>query len=63
MGRKSIKDNKSIYQEYREEAGLSRAKASESMLLSESTLEKIESRKQKANPDDIVLMADAYKKP
>ena len=63
MGRKSTKENKSIYQEYREENGLTRAKAAEIMSFSESSLEKIESGKQLANPDDIVLMADAYRKP
>ena len=28
MGRKSVKENKNIYQQYREEAGLTREKAS-----------------------------------
>ncbi len=63
MGRKSIRDNKSIYQMYREEAGLTRATAAETMNFSESSLEKIESGKQLAYPDSIVLMADAYNKP
>lgn len=63
MGRKSTKENKSIYQIAREEDGLSRAQASEAMPgLSESQIEKIESGKMVPRPEDILLMADAYKR-
>ena len=63
MGRKSTIENPSVYLKSREEAGMTRAQASEVMHFSESSLEKIERGTQRANPDDIVLMADAYRKP
>ena len=43
MGRKSIKTDKNIYFRSREEAGLTRAEASEAMVyVSESRIDKIE---------------------
>ncbi len=64
MGRKSIKENKSIYFTAREEAGLTRAEASERMTAtSESRLEKLETGKVTMYPDDVVDMANAYKRP
>ncbi len=64
MGRKSSKKNKNIYLESRESAGLTRAEASEMMsFVTEGRIEKIESEKSKPHPDEIVAMADAYKKP
>ena len=63
MGRKSSMENPSIYLKSREEANMTRAQASEAMSISESSLEKIERGTQRANPDDVVLMAKAYKKP
>ena len=64
MGRTSTKENKSIYQTAREEAGLTRAQASEALkFISESSLEKIESGKTSAKPEDVMAMARAYKKP
>lgn len=64
MGRKSIKDDKNIYFESREEAGLTRAQASELMCtMSESRLEKLETGKAAIYPEDVVDMAAAYKKP
>ena len=64
MGKKSSIENKNIYLQSREDAELTRAEASELMeYVSESRIEKIESEKTTANPEDIVAMAKAYKKP
>ena len=64
MGRKSIKENKNEYQLAREAAGLTRAQAAELMeYVSESRIEKIEREKSAPHPDEIIVMADAYKKP
>ena len=64
MGKKSIKENKNIFFESREEAGLTRAQASEIIgTISESRLEKMETGKTAIYPEDVVDMARAYKKP
>ena len=64
MGKRSIKENKNIYFTSREDAGLTRAQASELIgTISESRLEKIETDKTPVQPEDIVDMALAYKKP
>lgn len=64
MGRKSIKENKNIYQLSREEAGFTREAASEKMeIISDDRIEKIESRKSLPHADEILLLADCYKKP
>ncbi len=64
MGRKSTKQNKNVFQEAREELGLTRAQASELLQgLSESQIEKIESGKTIPDPGDVMLMAEGYKKP
>lgn len=64
MGRKSIKKNKNIYFTSREEAGLTRAEASEAMgYVSESRIDKIENDRTTVQPTDVVAMAKAYKKP
>ena len=64
MGRKSVKEKKSIYQQIREDLGLTRAQASERMGgLSESQIEKIENDKTRPQPEDVMLMAQAYKRP
>ena len=64
MGKRSIKENKNIYFETREEAGLTRAQASELIgTISESRLEKMETDKTAIYPEDVVDMAVAYKKP
>ena len=59
----SKRENKTAYQLRREKLEWSRAKASEETFISESRLEKIESGKTLATPEDIVAMADAYKAP
>ena len=64
MGKRSTKENKNIYQIYREEAELTREKASEKMeYISADRIEKIESEKSYPHPDEILVMADCYKKP
>ena len=64
MGKKSIKENKNIYFASREDAGLTRAQASERIgYISESRIEKIENEKAAVQPEDVVAMAAAYKRP
>lgn len=64
MGRRSVKENKNIYFTSREEAGLTRAEASELMgYISESRIDKIENERTRVQPDDVIAMSKAYKKP
>lgn len=65
MGKKSTKENKNIYFQSRENADLTRAQASEQMhgCISESKIEKIENGTTPPQPEDVVLMAEAYKNP
>lgn len=64
MGRKSTKENKNIYQLSREDVGLTRDAAAEALgFISADRIEKIESEKSMAHPDEILAMADCYKKP
>ena len=64
MGKRSTKENKNIYWLSREEAGLTRAEASEAMgIVSESRIEKYESEKSPVQPDEVLAMEQAYKKP
>lgn len=64
MGRKSIKENKNIYQLSREAVNLTREKASmELQFISADRIEKIESEKSYPHPDEIMAMAKCYKNP
>ena len=64
MGKKSVKEDKSIYQLAREEADMTRAEASEAMdFVSESRIEKYESGRSPVQPEEVLAMARAYKKP
>ncbi len=64
MSRTSTKEDKSIYQIARENAGMTRAEASEALeFISESSIEKIENGKTMAKPEDVIAMAKAYKCP
>ena len=59
MGKQSTRENKTIYQQYREEQGLTREKASQEMTgVSASRIEKIEYELQEPTPYDIIQMAD-----
>lgn len=64
MGKQSTRENKTIYQLFRENASLTRSEASEKMTaVSESKIEKFEYELQDPTPYDIIQMADAYKRP
>ncbi|MCR4798114.1 MAG: helix-turn-helix domain-containing protein [Lachnospiraceae bacterium] len=64
MGRKSSITDKNIYLKSREEAGLTRLQASERMkYVTEGRIEKIESEKSSPHPDEVMAMAEVYKKP
>lgn len=64
MGRKSIQENKSIYMITREKLGLTREKASEVIDgISPGRLEKLENGKIIMQPEDVVMLARAYKEP
>ncbi len=64
MGRASVKPNKNPFQLAREELGLTREKASELLeSITPERIEKIENEKTIPYPDEILVMADKYKKP
>ena len=64
MGRKSIKENKTVYQLAREELGLTREAASDLLeYISADRIEKIENEKTLARPEEVVTMSQCYKKP
>ncbi len=64
MGRASKKENKTRYQLVREELGFSREKASELLVtIMPERIEKIESEKVLPHPDEVLVMAEKYKRP
>jgi len=64
MGKKSIRENKNIYQRYREENDLTREAAGSIMeYVSADRIEKIESEKSLPHPDEVLAMAECYKQP
>ncbi len=64
MGRVSVKENKTLYQVRREELGLSREKAAELLeTIPPERIEKIENQKSMPHPDEVLVMAEAYKMP
>lgn len=64
MGRKSTRENKNMYQLCREEAGLTREEAAEALqFISADRIEKIESERSEAHPDEVLQMSRCYKKP
>lgn len=64
MGRKSIKENKNIYQISREKMNYTREIAAEKLgFISSDRIEKIENEKSLPHPDEILAMADTYKNP
>lgn len=64
MGRKSTRENKSIYQITRESLGLTREKAGELIPgFSPERIEKIENERVQIRPDDVKLMAEYYRAP
>ena len=64
MGKRSIKENKNIYQLSREEMELTREQAAEKMMyISADRIEKIESEKSIPHPEEVLTMGEAYEKP
>lgn len=64
MGKRSVKENKTVYQQYREAQELTRDKASERMdFISADRIEKIESERSMPHPEEILAMAKAYHAP
>ena len=64
MGRASVKENKTVYQQCREACGMTRAEASEAMqFVTDSRIEKIENEKTTAAPEEVMAMAQAYARP
>ena len=64
MARISSKKDKNIYQQTRENLGLSREGASELLeWISPERIERIENEKSDPNPDEVLQMADKYKLP
>lgn len=63
MPKKSVRENKTIYQLAREQAGLTRALASEKTgFLSESVIEKIEYGEKSPDADEVLALARAYRR-
>ena len=64
MGRKSLKENKNIYQLSREDMNYSRETAAEKLgFISSDRIEKIENEKTLPHPEEILAMANCYKTP
>lgn len=64
MGRKSTKENKSIYQLTREALGWTRERAADEMPgMSPERIEKLENGRATIQPEDVLLMAKYYKAP
>ena len=64
MGRRSTKEDKYIYQQSRENAGLSREGAEELLtFVSADRIERIESGKSAPHPDEVLAMEQGYKDP
>lgn len=64
MGKKSIKENKNIYQETREGCGLTREKAGEIMqYVSADRIEKIENERSLPRPEEVLAMSECYNSP
>lgn len=64
MGRVSKREQKNIYHQYRETLGWSREKAAEQLVtIPPERIERIENEKSVPHPDEILTMAQVYKKP
>ena len=61
MGKRSVKENKNIYQLSREAAGLTREAAGDLLpFMSPDRVERIESEKSAPDPDEVLAMAKCY---
>lgn len=64
MGKKSVKENKNVWQQSREALGLTREAASEALVfLSPERIEKIESGRSAPHPDEVLAMETGYRNP
>ncbi len=65
MGKKSVKENKNIYQQTREDLDMTRAAVEDASggLLSSSRIEKIEKGTLNAHPEDVIQMAEVFNRP
>ncbi len=64
MGKRSVKENKNVYQESREARNLSREAAGELLtFVSADRIEKIESGKSAPHPDEVLAMEKGYQNP
>ena len=64
MARVSTKENKNVYHQARENMGLTRDKAAELLeWVSADRIEKIENERSTPNPDEVLVMAEKYKRP
>lgn len=64
MGRKSVRENKSVFQLRREELGLSREKACDRLgFISSDRLLRIENGEGTVQPDEVLDMSKAYQAP
>ena len=64
MGKRSIKENKNVYQLAREELNLTREQASDLLeYITSDRIEKIESEKSIPHPEEVLKMSECYKKP
>ena len=63
MGKRSTKENKNIYQQSREAAGLSREAAEEMTYISSDRIERIENDKSVPHPDEVLAMEQGYRAP
>ena len=64
MGKRSVRENKNVYQLSRESRELTREAASEALVfLSPERIEKIESGRSAPHPDEVLAMEHAYRNP
>lgn len=64
MGKRSVKENKNVYQISRENAGLSREAAEEALgFVSADRIERIEGGRTMPHPDEVLAMEQGYKNP
>ena len=64
MGRKSTKENKTIYQQYRERENLTRESSADLLdSISADRIERIENERIIPAPEDVIRMSECYKAP
>ena len=62
MGKRSVRENKNVYQRSREAAGLSREAAGERLVfVSPDRIERIESGRSAPHPDEVLVMEKCYR--